>query len=220
AVLISAVDDDQGLDVDTRFPDAVAAMLEALLHGQANAHQLRAGLLDDVAQAAHGLSVGHEVIHDEHLIVGADPVLGDQQRDLLFICIGKNIALIEAAFDVIALGLLRKHHGNAHCPRTDGSQSNAAGLRREYQGDLAGIKAFFEFLRDLLHQLRIHTMVEEAIHLHNVAGKDLPLFHDALFHKLHVFSSFQQNMVSSVSKKYFRPAVRILKLSKKFQNPV
>ena len=60
------------------------------------------------------------------------------------------------------------------CPRTDGSQSNAAGLRREYQGDLAGIKAFFEFLRDLLHQLRIHTMVEEAIHLHNVAGKDLP----------------------------------------------
>ena len=88
---------------DTGLAQAVTAVLEALFHRDADADELGPGLPHDVAQAAHGLTARHEVIDDEDLVRGAEPLLGDKQRDLLLIGIGKNIALVEAALDVVAL---------------------------------------------------------------------------------------------------------------------
>ena len=137
---------------DTGLTQAVTAVLEALFHRDADADELGPGLLHDVAQAAHGLTARHEVIDDEDLVRGTEPLLGDKQRDLLLIGIGKNVALIEAALDVVALGLLGEHHRHAEGLRADCGQGDAAGFGRQHKGDVLAGKHAPEFLRDLLHQ--------------------------------------------------------------------
>lgn len=57
-------------------------MLEALLHGHADAHQLCTGGLDDVDQALHGIALGHKVVDDQHPVVGTQPLLGHNEGDL------------------------------------------------------------------------------------------------------------------------------------------
>ena len=46
----------------------------------------------------------------------------------------------------------------------------AAGLCRQDQSDFLPCEPLFELFCDLTHQIRVHTMVQEAIHLHNIAG--------------------------------------------------
>ena len=57
-----------------------------------------------------------------------DPLLGDEQRDLFLVSIGKNLTLIQAAFDVVAFGLFRINHGLAVPVRANRGKGNAAGL--------------------------------------------------------------------------------------------
>ena len=170
---------------DTGLAQAVAAVLEALFHRDTDADELGPGLPHDVAQAAHGLTARHEVIDDEDLVRGTEPLLGDEQRDLLLIGIGKNIALIEAALDVVTLGLLGEHHRHAEGLRADRGQGDAAGFGRQHKGDVLAGKHAPEFLRDLLHQWHVDAMIQETIHLHNVSGQDLAFLPDPFLQKLH-----------------------------------
>ena len=184
---LSGLDDGQGLQIHAGSPQAVTAALEALLHGAADANQSGAGGIHDVAQAAHSLAVGHEVIDDEDLIVGGDPLLGHQQRDLLLIGVGEDVALVQAALDVVALGLLGKDHGLVEVLGHDGGQGDAGGLRREDHGDFIHVEVLAELLGDVGHQLRVDAVIQKAVHLDDVAGQHLAFLHDAVLQFLHVF---------------------------------
>ena len=165
-------------------------MLEALFYGHADADELGAGLADDVDQAAHGLAVGHEVVDDEHPVVGPDPVLGHQEGDLLLICIGEDVALVQAALDVVALGLLGEYHGHAVALGADRRQGDAAGLGGEDHGDIAHVEQAGEFVGDPAHQGGVHPVVQEAVNLDDAAGQDPALAEDAFFQLLHGVTPF------------------------------
>ena len=182
---LGGFDDGQGFQVHPGGPEAVAAPLEALLHGAADADQRGPGVLHDLAQSPHGLAVGHEVVDDQDPVVRGEPVLGHQQGDPLFIGIGIDVALIEAALDVVALGLLGEDHGLVEVAGHDGGKGDAAGLRGEDHGDIVHVEELPKFLGDVIHQLRVDAVVQKAVHLDDVAGQHLALFHDAVFQLLH-----------------------------------
>ena len=119
------------------------------------------------------------------MVIRVQPLLGDEQRDLLFVGVREHLALIEAAFDVVALGLLGKEHGNAVLLRADGRKRDAAGLRRQNDRDLAGVEMLGELVRNVLEQTGVNAVVEETVHLDDVAGQDSALAADALLKKLH-----------------------------------
>ena len=173
------------MEVHPRLPEAVAAALEALFHGAADAHELRPGLLHDVAQAPHGLAVGHEVVHHQHPVPGVEPLPADQKGDLLFISIREDVALIQAALDVVALGLFGEDHGLAEVAGHHGRQGDAAGLGGEDDIHAVHVEVPSQLLGDVVHQLRVHAVVQESVHLDDVSREDLTLLDDAVFQLLH-----------------------------------
>ena len=64
---LGGFDDSQRLQIDTGGPETVAATLKALFHGAADTHQRGAGGGDNVAQAPHGLAVGHEIVNNKEV---------------------------------------------------------------------------------------------------------------------------------------------------------
>ena len=99
--------------------------------------------------------------------------------------VGEDLALVQAAFDVVALGLLGKEHGDAVLLRADGRKRDAAGLRRQNDSDLAGVEILGELVRNVLEQTGVDAVVEETVDLDDVAGQDSALAADALLKKLH-----------------------------------
>ena len=185
-VTITGFFDDQA--IPTWAKGSVAAALKALFHGAADTHQRGAGSGDDVAQAPHGLAVGHEIVDDEDAVALMEPLLGDQERDLFLIGVGEDVALVEAALDVVALGLLGKDHGLAEAVSHHGGEGDAGGLRRQDDGDTAHVEAATELVRDVLQKLGVHPVVQEAVHLDDVAGEDFALPYDAILQLLHMRS--------------------------------
>jgi len=93
--------------------------------------------------------------------------------------------LIQAALNIVALGLLGEDHGLMETGGNGSGKSNAAGLGGENHGDLIHIEIFAEFLGNMAQQLRVDAVVQKTIHLDDVAGQHLALFHDAVFQFLH-----------------------------------
>ena len=67
----------------------------------------------------------------------------------------------------------------------DGGQGDAAGLGGEDHGHLIHVEVLAELRGDVIHQVRVDAVVQKAVHLDDVAGQHLALFHDALFQFLH-----------------------------------
>ena len=67
-----------------------------------------------------------------------------------------------------------------------GGQSNAAGFCREDHGDLVHIKILAEFLSDPGQQSGVDAVVQETVHLDDIAGQNLALFYDPLLQLLHL----------------------------------
>ena len=59
-LFVHAVDDGQGLQVNSLRPEDLAAGLEAFLNDDAGSHKLRAGLLYDLDQSFQRLPVGQK----------------------------------------------------------------------------------------------------------------------------------------------------------------
>ena len=114
-----------------------------------------------------------------------DPVLRHQQRHFLFIGIGKNIALVQAALDIVALGLLGEDHGDTISLGADRGQSDTAGLGGQHHRDILYIKILGKFVRNSAHQSRIHPVIEKTVHLDDVPGENTPLPLDAILQLLH-----------------------------------
>ena len=67
----------------------------------------------------------------------------------------------------------------------DGGQGDTAGLGGEDHGDIIHVEVLAELLGNVVHQLRVDAVVQEAVHLNDVAGQDLALFPDAFLQFLH-----------------------------------
>ena len=91
---------------------------------------------------------------------------------LFLVGVGEHLALVQAAFDVVALGLLGKEHGDAVLLRADGRKRDTAGLRRQNDSDLAGVEILGELVRNVLEQTGVDAVVEETVDLDDVAGQD------------------------------------------------
>ena len=209
-MLISAVDDGQRLNVNTCLTDAVTAVLETLFHSDTDTYQFCAGFFDDVAQAAHGFAIGHKVVHDQNLVIGTDPILGDQQGHLFLVSIGENVAGVQTTLDVVALRLFCKDQGDTEFFRTDGTQRNAAGFSRQNQGDIVAVKTTLELMRNLTPQLCIDTVVQKTVNFHNITGEDLTLFPNSLLEHFHSGEPpfLQYNVMRLLCKKKYEKATK------------
>ena len=119
------------------------------------------------------------------MVVLCQPFLGEDLRDLLFIGIGVYLALIEAAFNVIALGLLGKDHRKAVPVGADRGQRNTACLSGEDEIDLGQIKQLRKLIGDVHHQLAVNPVVEETVNFYDIAGQNLAFFYDPFLELLH-----------------------------------
>ena len=94
----------------------------------------------------------HAAFDDQHPVIGTQPFLGHNEGDLFLIGIGEDLALIQAALDIVALGLLGEHHRNAVLLGAHRGQRDTAGLRRQHHGDVLHIEILGELIRQLAHQ--------------------------------------------------------------------
>ena len=63
------------MQVDARGTQLVAAALEALFNGAADADQLCTGCLNDLTQTAQRFAAGKEIVDDQNAVAGVDPLL-------------------------------------------------------------------------------------------------------------------------------------------------
>lgn len=175
------------MQVHARRAQLVAAALEALFDRAADTDQLSPRSLHDLAQTAQRFAARQKIVDHEHAVAGMDPLLGDEQRDLFLVSIGKNLTLIQAAFDVVALGLFRINHGLAVPVRANRGKGNAAGLCGQNEIYVVEIKIFFEFICDASHKRTVDAVIEKPVDLYNVSGQNLALLDDAILQLLHSF---------------------------------
>ena len=115
------------------------------------------------------LAIGQEVVHDEHLGALRQVLLG--HADVVFHPVGEGEypAFVHIAGHVAGAALLGKHHGDVAAGNGGGQRAcDAAGFNGEHQIGLLVAKFGSECLTNFHIQLRIHTVVEKHIHLHNI----------------------------------------------------
>ena len=180
-------------DFDTEFLDYILAVKtvssadEAIAHIAAHSTHHSDAIITENAQTAQRFAARQKIVDHEHAVAGMDPLLGDEQRDLFLVSIGKNLTLIQAAFDVVALGLFRINHGLAVPVRANRGKGNAAGLCGQNEIYVVEIKTFFEFICDASHKRTVDAVIEKPVDLYNVSGQNLALLDDAILQLLHSF---------------------------------
>ena len=177
----------------TEFLDYILAVKtvssadEAIAHIAAHSTHHSDAIITENAQTAQRFAARQKIVDHEHAVAGMDPLLGDEQRDLFLVSIGKNLTLIQAALDVVALGLFRIHHGLAVPVRADRGKGNAAGFSCQNEIYFVEIKEFLEFISDASHKRTVDAVVEKPVDLYNVSGQNLALLDDAILQLLHSF---------------------------------
>lgn len=86
---LRAFDDSERVQVHARRAQLVAAALEALFNGAADTDQFSTCSLHDFTQTAQRFAARKKIIDHKHAVAGMDPLLGDKQRDLFLVSIGK-----------------------------------------------------------------------------------------------------------------------------------
>ena len=173
------------MHVKALLAQVVAALLEALLDRDADALDRGAGVLADLDQARHGAAVGHEVVDDEHVVVLADELLGDDDVERAPVREALDAGAIHGAVEVDALALLREHHGGAEDLADDRGDADAGGLDGEDLVDGLVGEVALPFARHLDEELDVHLMVEERVDLQHVAVLHHAVLADAILQKLH-----------------------------------
>ena len=75
--VVHRLDDGEALQLDALAADEVAALLEALFDGDADALDGGTSLLGQLQQTQQGAAVGQEVVDDENVVLGGEELLGD-----------------------------------------------------------------------------------------------------------------------------------------------
>ena len=176
---VHTVHDGERLEMVAEVADGAAAVLEALLDGDADALDRAAGLLNDGDQTLKRVAVGQKIVDEQHVIVSAQEFLGDDDLILALVRKGLDLCDVNVAIDVDALRFLRKNDRYAEMTCDDAGNADAGGLDRHDLVDVFIRKAALELLAHLVEQLDIHLMIEKAVNLEHVALLDHAVFYDA-----------------------------------------
>mmetsp|Transcript_56155 Transcript_56155/g.134181 ORF Transcript_56155/g.134181 Transcript_56155/m.134181 type:complete len:296 (-) Transcript_56155:465-1352(-) len=171
--------------------DLAPAVLEDLFQEEAHANHSGAGRVAELLQGQGSGAVAQDVIHHQHAVVFPEMLLEDHQLPA---------ALVGAA---LHLGrqhcrvARREHHGapgppraqqrHPQQPRQGLGHRQARHLRAQHQTHLAVREATSQQYRCLVHELRVHHMVEKGRGIDEAAGARLGTLHHPVDHHLLVW---------------------------------
>ena len=186
-VRVHAFHNSQGLEVVALFAQGAAALLEALLHGDADALDDDLGVVADVDQTVQCVALGQEVVKDQHMLALLEEALGHDDGVLPLLGEGVDAGRVLVAVKVDGLGLLGEDH--RHVPEVAGGQAGDAdagcldgqNLVDPVTGEQAG-----PFSAHVVEEPHVALMVEEGVHLEYIARLDRALAADSLLKFLHV----------------------------------
>jgi len=190
---VHRIDNGKGLQLIAQIADHIAADLEALFNDDAQTFDGSPGIPGNGDQPLQCAAVCQKIVDDQKPVVFVQKLSGDDYLVAVFVGEGVYLGYIHIAFNIDRLGFLGKHHGNAKFLCHKGGNADAGGLNGHDLGDGLVRKAALELPADLLHQCDIHLVIQEAVHLQNVAGLYNAVLHNSLFQKVHDALSLHDN---------------------------
>ena len=143
-------------------------MLEAFLYDEGHAFDGGSGLAAEVYDAEAGIAVGQEVIDEENVVFGGEVFLADD--DGVVSLLGERTHRRDKhVIHCRGFLLFGKHNGQFHEVSQHDGRCYARGLDGQYLVDGRIGEAPYELYGYLLHQVRVHLVVDEAVHLQYAA---------------------------------------------------
>lgn len=125
---VHALHDSERLELIAQIADNTAALLETLLHGDADALDRTASLCHDGDQALQRTAICRKSSVNKHMVVRAEELLGNDNLILTLMRKGFDLGNINLAVDVDALGLFRKHDWNTEMTCHNAGNANTGCL--------------------------------------------------------------------------------------------
>ena len=153
-----------------------AAALERLFDDDTQTGNGGAGLFDDRDQRLRGLTVGQEVVDDQHAVAAGQVARGDGHG--AFGLLGERVdGRREQVFSQgQRLLLAGEDHRHAEVQTGHDRRGDARGFDGDDLGDPRILEERGEFVTDQLHQGRVDLVVQESVDFQDLIGK-----HDAFF---------------------------------------
>ena len=127
-------------------------------------------------QALKRITIGQDIVHQQHLVPAAQQLLADDDPILKTLGIGFHLCHIDLAVEIDGAGLFRVHHRNAQSSSHGAGDGDAGHLNGQHLGDTRSLEAAGQLLADPVDQLHIQLMVQKGIHLQHIAGFDYTVF--------------------------------------------
>ena len=93
---------------------------------------------------------------------------------------------VDLAVDVLALGLLGEDDRHVEMTRRHAGNGDAGRFNRQDLVDAVVLEDAVKFLADLIQQIDVELVVQEAIDLQHIAGTNLTLLHNTFLQKFHL----------------------------------
>ena len=137
-------------------------------------------------QTLHRLTVGEEIINEQHMLARIEEPLGHDDRELALLGERVHLRDILVAVKVDGLRLLGKHDRHiAEMTRRDTRDTDAGSLDGQDFVDLFAGEQPRPFLSHVVEQLDITLMVEERVHFEDVTRFDDAVTANTLFEFFH-----------------------------------
>ncbi len=183
---IHGIDDGERIDVVAFGTQRVAATLESLLHGDADAGHARACLTAQADQTVQRLAVRQKIIDEQHVLAGVQILFRHNDGELLLLGEGIDGGDVLVAVKVDGLRLLGEHHRHiAEMLGGDAGDADAGSLDGQDLVDLLACEMLGPCRSHTVEQAHIALVVKKRVHLEHVAFLDCSLALNALFEFLH-----------------------------------
>ena len=164
-------------------------MLERLFDYESGSRELGSGLAHEVDDAEGRVAVGQEVVDEQHPVALAEVVSAD--ADVVVPVLGEGVdSGGEHVVHGARLLFLGEHDRQFHQVAGHDGRGDSARLDRENLVRPAAAEPSDEFLGYGSHQLRVHLMVDEAVHFQDASLEAFPVVQYALFEQVHVVSVY------------------------------
>ena len=142
--------------------------------------------MDQIRQADQRLTVGQEVIYQQHPVLRPQIIAADHNGIIGAMGKGVNHGAVHRAVHIAGPVFFCKHHRHSQLHCHSGSNGDAGGLNGE---DLVHAAVFIK-RSNLLGHIRqkggINLLIQKGAHLENAAGKHLSFFQNHFFHRFHM----------------------------------
>ena len=144
------------------------ARLEGLLNDNPKPGNRGMGQTQQTDGSSGSLSIGQEVVNNQHMVLLGDKLLGERQ--LIAGALGKRADLCLIQIGVQHLGGLffQNQQRNPQGLGCGKGRCNAGALNGSHLGDSLILEMVGKFLANGLHQLWIYLVVDKTVHLQNV----------------------------------------------------